>query len=126
MTGILSSFRDRRGASALEFGAVGAVLAGLLLGVWDVGNAVQQQIRLTEALRAAAEYARSFPTDSTGISDAVTRALPSGWTNVTVSVCAAPTCTPQGFISLSASRPFSAALIRSITSISASYVIRYQ
>ena len=138
--------RDRRGAAALEFGVVAGLLVILLLGVWDLGNAAQQEIRMQEALRAAAEYARSFPTNTTGISAAITAALPSDWTNVTVATpvdscaCWAPgtgttassNCScPSGttlarFLTLAASRPFSAMLIQSLTSISASYVLRYQ
>ncbi len=137
---------DRRGISALEFGLIGGLLATLLLGAWDIGNAAQQQIRLHEALRAAAEYARSFPTDTTGITSAVSGALPGGWTDASVAApvascacwnassgsSASSTCTcPTGetlerFLTLGVSRPFSAMLFRSLTLVSSSYVLRYQ
>lgn len=138
--------RDRRGISALEFGLVGGVLVVLVLSVWDLGSAAQQEIRLQEALRAAAQYASSFPTDTAGISNAVTNALPAGWADVSVatptnscacwsssggtaasSTCSCPTGTVlERMITLGVSRPFSPLLIQSITSISASYVVRYQ
>jgi Flp pilus assembly protein TadG len=143
---LLPLARDRRGVSALEFALVAGILATILLGVWDLGNAAQQQIRMQEALRAAAQYALSFPTDSTGIRNAVTAALPSGWTNVSVSTptsscscwsasggtttsstCSCPSgSTLQRFITLGVSRPFSPMLLSSITSVSARYAIRYQ
>ena len=138
--------RDRRGVSALEFGLIGGLLATLLIGTWDIGNAAQQRIRLQEALRAAAEYARSFPTDTAGISGAVIGALPAGWADASVaapvatcacwdsasgsvasSTCTCPTGeTLQRFLTLGVSRPFSAMLVKSITLVSASYVLRYQ
>lgn len=138
--------RDRRGVSALEFGLIAGVLATILLSVWDIGNAMQQEIRLEQALRAAAQYAQSFPTDTAGITAAVTNAVPAGWSDVSVaapsSACycassgsaavASPGCTcPSGetlerFLTLGASRPYSAALLTSITTLSGTYVLRYQ
>lgn len=140
---------DRRGVAALEFALIAGMLVTLFLGVWDVGNAAQQEIRLQNALRVAGEYALSFPTDAAGIVNQVTNALPAGWTDVMVTgptySCScwsatqgsfaasgtAPACScPAGsmlqqFLEIGASRPFSPLLIRSLVSISSHHVVRF-
>lgn len=150
MKGAWSTLRDRRGIVALEFALIGGMLVMVMLAVWDIGNAAQQTIRLHEALHAAGQYALSFPTDQTGIRRAVTNALPSGWTNVTVSGPAysctcwsssgssadpsgtAPACScPDGltveeFLQIGASRPLAPLLIQTLSAASASYVVRFQ
>lgn len=95
--------RDRLGVAALEFSLVAGVLVALLLGVFDIGSAVQQNIRLAEAVRAGGQFAISFPTlldaggacpvtsgDSpaapTSAACAITQALPASWSDVTINV----------------------------------------
>ena len=149
-SGLSSLLRGRRGVAAVEFAVVAGIAVVVMLAVWDLGNAAQQTIRLQEALRAAGQYALAFPTDAGGISNAVTNALPGGWTDVTVSgpnySCncwssssssatasgVAPDCTcPNGltlqmFVQIGVMRPFTPALISTLTSVSASYVVRFQ
>jgi Flp pilus assembly protein TadG len=115
--------RDRRGTAALEFMLIALALFTLLLAVAGFGDITQRQIALQEAVRAGGEYARSFPTDQTGIQNAVTQALPSGWTlsgtpAVTCSCSGAPTlcsgiatgttCNSPFLVVVSASMPASA------------------
>ena len=52
----------------------------LMLGAYDIGNAVQRQIALQEAVRSGGEYAVHFPTNPTAVKAAVMSALPAGWT----------------------------------------------
>ncbi|WP_458197216.1 TadE/TadG family type IV pilus assembly protein [Bradyrhizobium sp. UFLA05-153] len=71
--------RDQRGAAALEFIIVAVfVLVPLLFAVVEVGDVTQRQTAIQSAVRAGGEYARFFPTDSNGIQNTVTNALPSG------------------------------------------------
>jgi hypothetical protein len=85
----------------------------------------------------------SFPTDITGIKNAVVNALPSNWTNITVGtpsdscVCwtsgSISSCDSSGscasgqverFMTIPASSPYSGTFIN--TTISANYVARYK
>ena len=106
---------------------------------------MQQGLQLRQAVRAGALYAVQWPTDTTGMANAVTAALPAGM-NVTVAtpttscacwssaggVVAAPSCTCgtgqtlQMLVTLSASKSYSPWLLSSLTSISASNVVRTQ
>ncbi|MGF6313513.1 Flp pilus assembly protein TadG [Bradyrhizobium sp. i1.8.4] len=71
--------RDQRGAAALEFIIIAVfVLVPLLFAVVEVGDVTQRQTAMQSAVRAGGEYARFFPTDSNGIQNTVTNALPSG------------------------------------------------
>lgn len=78
---------DRRGGPAMEFAIIAPILAVCLIFVFDLGNALQQRIRLAEAVRAAGLYAFSYPTDlsnnvnSTAIAAAVASAVPD-WTDL--------------------------------------------
>lgn len=148
--GLSCLLRARRGVAALEFAVVAGITVVVMLAVWDLGNAAQQTIRLQEAVRAAGQYALTFPTDVGGITNAVTNALPGGWTDVTVSgpsySCScwsstsssatasgvAPDCTcPNGltlqmYVQVGAARPFSPTLIATLTNVSANYVVRFR
>jgi Flp pilus assembly protein TadG len=89
-------FRDQRGTAALEFMLIALTLLTLVFAVAGFGNVTQRQIAIQSAVRAGGEYARFFPTDQTGIQNAVVNALPSGWTlsgapTVTCSCAGAPT-----------------------------------
>jgi Flp pilus assembly protein TadG len=115
-----SFLRDQRGVAAIEFLLIASVLFTLLLVAAGFGNVAQRQIAIQSAVRAGGEYARFFPTDSTGIQNAVTKALPSGWTligtgepTVTCScndvattcsdIATGTTCAPPFLITISAS-----------------------
>ena len=67
MQRLLARMRDRRGVSALEFAVILPLLVIVFAGVFDLGNALQQSIRLEGAARAAAQYAFSNPNDEAGI-----------------------------------------------------------
>jgi Flp pilus assembly protein TadG len=77
--------RDRHGTSAVEFCVVAPLVLMAFALVADLGNAVQQSLRLETAARAGAQYALTFPTDAAAIQAEVRRALPD-WGDVTVEV----------------------------------------
>src|SRR3954447_5943663 len=87
--------RDRRGAAALEFMLVASALFTLLLAVAGFGDVTQRNVAIQSAVRAGGEYARFFPTDATGIQNAVSGALPSGWT---LSATPTVTCSCAGTV----------------------------
>lgn len=153
MRGLASMWRRlraaRRGATALEFAIVTPLMVTIILGTFDIGNILQQRIKLTDAVRTGGQYASSYPTDSTGIVTTVRGALPAGWTNVTVStpttrctcwtsgveaeascsdspVCPGSNSTPARYLTLTAARPNAPLLLLTLTSTSASYVARVQ
>ena len=138
-------WRDRRGVSALELALLGPLLALLLLGTVDVGGIVQQGLLLRQAVRAGALYAVQWPTDTTGMTNAITAALPSGvnatvatpttsiacWSSGNpVAVATNGTCgtgqTQQTYVTLSVSKSYSPLLLSSLNSVSASNVVRTQ
>ena len=136
--------RDRRGVSALELALLGPLLALMILGAVDLGGAVQQGLLLRQAVRAGALYAVQWPNDTTGITNAITAALPSPYQDAAVStssscacwssssgIVAQPSCTCttgtlQTYVTLSASRPYSPFLLKEIANTSASDVVRTQ
>ena len=85
--------RDQRGVAAFEFILIAFVLITVLFAAAGFGNVAQRQIALQTAVRAGGEYARFFPTDTTGIENAVTNALPSG---LTLSATPTVTCSCNG------------------------------
>ena len=136
--------RDQRGTASLEFMLIAFALFTLLLAVAGFGDVTQRQIAIQSAVRAGGEYARFFPTDQTGIQNAVMNALPSGWTlsgapTVTCSCAGATTscsgiatgttCNPPFLVKVSASMP-SSSIITPLWSgsfnNSASYEVRVQ
>ena len=136
--------RHRRGISAMEFAVIAPAFAVILFAMVDVGGAAFQYIELVQSLSAGSGYAMNHSSDTSGIKAAVTAALPSGWTDVTVgapryfctssakscssppassatSPIAASTCCPSGncassgqAIYLTASRPNSSIILSSI------------
>ena len=130
---------DRRAVAAVEFAIIASFLLMLLLGLYDIGNAVHERLLLQQALRAGGQYAMAFPdqtgdTDSpdNGIVQAIEQALPANGTGVTI---ATPVMSPEAgsgppyYITLGATRPYSAFLpfLRGLlTENAASYVVRVQ
>lgn len=135
----------------MEFGLVVPVIVIIVLGTYDLGNMIAIRGKLDDALHAGGIYAMSYPTSLTGMQTAVTAALPTGWTDVTVSTpvasCScwatggtvtAADCTSdpicpigqvnQRFIALSVTRPFEPLLLPTATfnSVSTTYVVRVQ
>lgn len=133
--------RCRKGLAAIEFALVAPITVLLLVGVMDLGNALQQKQRLSAAAQAGAAYALTFPADSAGIQAAINRML-SGWSGVTVTVpapvCECPgtagtvdcdTVCPTGrqsYVSITLSRPFTPMLLKNLTEVSANVVLRLQ
>jgi Flp pilus assembly protein TadG len=73
---------DRRGIAAAEFAMVATVLLLFVLAILDIGASIQQRMVLQQAARGAGIYAQSFPNQTTGITEAITAALPASWTNI--------------------------------------------
>jgi Flp pilus assembly protein TadG len=136
---------NRSGVAAAEFALIAPVMLILLLGVYDIGNAIQQRLQLEQAVRAGAQYALSWPDQISGIKAAITAALPSSW-NATVDAnychsgtspasspaspsCPAATCsgsTTETLVTLCASTTSTAFLFPSVAGNSVTYVIRVQ
>ena len=139
----------------MEFAVIAPILLACMIAVFDLGSALQQRIRLAEAVRAGGVYAVSYPTtggsnalNTTAIANAVTNAVPD-WTDLTVatptetcicwnqstSVSTNQSCTPsltcasgselRRYITISASRPFNPVLMSNITTLAFSHVVRY-
>lgn len=143
--------RDRSGVAAAEFAVIATVMLTVLLGVFDLGNAVQERMQLEQALRAGAQYALSWPDRTTGstesIQAAITAALPARWTGAVVTVgalqcycwssgggealgdcyttCPAGT-TKRSYVTLTATNSATPFLLSALTGNSASYVVRFQ
>ena len=85
--------RCRRGAIAVEFALIAPVLAALVVGMFEYFGATHQAMQLASAARAGAEYALSYPSDSTGIEQAIQGSgqLATAGLSITVSqVCECP------------------------------------
>ena len=78
------SLRHRGGISAVEFTLIAPALGMIIFAMVDVGSAAFQYIEPVQALSAGSSYAMNHSSDTSGIQAAVTAALPSGWSNVTV------------------------------------------
>ncbi|WP_191058664.1 TadE family protein [Geminicoccus harenae] len=125
--------------AALEFAVILPVLAVTLMGLIDLGSAVQQSIRLEAAARAGAQYAMAAPSDQVGIADAVRAALPD-WTDFTVAPaamtcvcpgtgpagCASTTCVAplERYVSISVTRSFTGLLLTDLTTLQGDMTLR--
>lgn len=125
---------QRRGVAAVEFALVATPMLILMLGVYDVANAVQERLLMQQALRAGGQYAISFPppvgditsSGAAAVVSAVNQALPQSWKDnppaITVTF---PAC--SGIcIGLAATRPYVPFLPGLLAENSATYVIRVQ
>ena len=68
---------DRSGVAALEMVAVAPVLLLILVACIDFGRFISQNIELSHAVRAGAQYAVTAPNSKALVEDAVRQALPS-------------------------------------------------
>lgn len=148
-------WRNKRGGPALEFALIAPILTTCLIFVYDLGNSLQEHIRLREAVRAGGLYAVYFNASFDGMTSAVRAAVPE-WTpdNVSLTVPAvtwacycwtsttnvsAPTaCTPaapgncassvemQRFVSFRATKRFSAIFLTNMSLVSVNHVVRVQ
>ncbi|MBX6374639.1 MAG: pilus assembly protein [Acetobacteraceae bacterium] len=143
-----AALRSVRGVSAIEFALIAPLMILTLLGAFDLGNAIQQRIRLEAAARAGAQYAVTNPSDATGTA-AVVRANLAGWSDITIEPpvrtcrcddgaavdCATGICNsgngaPITYISVTVTRPFtfispvSALLLPSLATLKGNVEIR--
>lgn len=82
---------DRKGAAVIEFVIVAPVLFLVMFGLFNIGNAIQQEISLEQAVRAGGILALSAGDNHTAIVNAVQMALaPQGWPSVNVATTLAP------------------------------------
>lgn len=88
----LRLWRDRRGLAALEMAAVAPFLLFMVLACVDYGRMLSQNIELTHAVRAGAQYSITAPNAKTRIEDAVRGALPAKFRTSAVSVTATCHC----------------------------------
>ena len=123
----------------MEFAIVGGTLTALLMLAYDIGGAVLERAMLAQAVQTAGHYATAFPTQSSGVTAAISAALPSGWTNVSSNVaclCAdgsTPSCstfacpTAQRYVKVTVNRPYTLLYFNDASfSNSASHVVRVQ
>ncbi len=139
--------RGGRGVASIEFGAVMAAIIVIMLGTYDIGNYVLQQMKLQEAAQVGGLYSVSYPLDTAGTLAAVNDALPTGWVgSVAITgpsmTCScggsgtgdAATCTaacPTGqvtrFVTVSLQRDYTPLLLTTVlTSTTATYVAQIQ
>jgi pilus assembly protein CpaE len=138
---------NRSGVAAAEFALIAPIMLTLLLGVYDIGNAIQQRLQLELVVRAGAQYALSWPDQTSGIEATITAALPSTNATVNVSYChssgdgttptssaTSPLCpatcgsgsTTETYVTLCASNNSTPFLFSSVAGNSATYVVRVQ
>jgi Flp pilus assembly protein TadG len=143
--------RARRGIAAVEFALIAPIMVVCLLAVYDLGRALQQQIRLNQALAAGGMFAIYYPRDSAGMANVVSAAV-SSWTDVTVatpttacycynagtdaSTSISCTFTTQGsctgsnvfrrYITLGASRPVTPIFFSMMNTTSVQHVVQVQ
>jgi Flp pilus assembly protein TadG len=143
---VRGALHGRRGIASLEFAMTMGAIIVIVLGTYDVGNYVLQEMKLTEAVDVGGQYAVSYPADTNGMKTAVAAALPASWTVAATPVmnckCATggtetdadctvmPVCplgqTTERFITITLTRAYSPLLIGALTSTTASYVARVQ
>lgn len=145
-----AAVRGRRGVAAIEFGIVMSAIVVLVLGTYDIGNYVVDQMKLADAAHVAGVFLISYPDDTAGMTLALDDVLPVGWAddvNVTgpsmtcacgtagggatpASCSGSPVCslgqTPQRFMTITLQRNYTPLLIPGLTSVSSTYVARIQ
>jgi len=143
--------QSRRGIAAAEFALIAPIMVVCLVAVYDLGRALQQQIRLNQAVEAGGMFAIYFPANSAGMTSVVSAAV-SSWTNVSVatpsttcfcyntgtSVLASIACSFTSvnscggtsvfrrYISLGASRPVTPIFFTTMTTTSVQHVVQAQ
>lgn len=131
----------RRGIAALEFALIVPLFLIMLLATVDFGLWIVGQMQLQTALVAGGHYAQSFPTDTTGITNAVGTVMPAAASLVTVSLSSDcgpgstvasngdSSCSPgtrRVYVTLAAQIPFTPLYMSTFLNISNQYVVRVQ
>lgn len=136
--------RDRGGVAAVEFAIIGSVVTVILFGVFDLSSAALRRMELAQAVRAGGEYALHFPSDVTGIQNAITNSISSSWNaSVTTSVSCGCTvssnwqcngtvptgCASPYYVSVTATAPVNTLTYRFLgpnANVSATYVAQFK
>jgi Flp pilus assembly protein TadG len=94
---------DQKGSTVVEFALVGTFVAVCLVSLIDLATAINSFTKLSSGMRAGSQYALSYPSDDTGIRQAIASAssLPASDMTVTTSqFCevnnVGSSCTPGG------------------------------
>jgi Flp pilus assembly protein TadG len=142
----LSAARSRRGIASIEFAIVTALIITIVLGTYDLGGYVLQQMALAEAAYAGGQDAVSYPPldisnsndpNTQNLINTIQNALPANWVlggDTQYSLSMTPTCgnaTPSTgcLVTINLTRDYTALLIPGIaglSSTSATYVARIQ
>ena len=69
---IFALLRRRGGNTAIEFAMIAPILAGMLVGMTDLGVGIYENMEVRNAAQAGAQYAIAKGWDSTAIQNAVT------------------------------------------------------
>ncbi len=78
---------DEKGSSLVEFALAGVFVAWSLITLIDVASALNNFTKLSNGMRAGQQYALKYPSDNSGIAQAIASAstLPSNDVSVTTS-----------------------------------------
>jgi len=87
-------FKNKDGASAIEFALIGGILCMLLLGIADFGIGFWEQMQVASAAQAGADYVQNNVYSSTSVQNAAQNATNlSGITVSSSTSCGCPTST---------------------------------
>ena len=87
---IFALLRRRGGNTAIEFAMIAPVLAGMLVGMTDLGVGIYENMEVRNAAQAGAQYAVAKGWDSTAIQNAVTGS--SSMSGISASPAPAQSC----------------------------------
>ncbi len=93
---LLAALRARRGVAAAEFALIAVPMVMLLIATYNIGIVVYERTLLAQAVRAGAQYALSFPTQTDSAVSAVKAALPTGLQSTAQATVVACHCTAGG------------------------------
>jgi hypothetical protein len=84
--------------ASVEFAFIVPIIILIVLGTYDIGNYVLQEMKLTEAAQAGGQYAVAYPSDNAGTTCAVQLVL---CPNVTTGRCPGAASCPLPAITIS-------------------------
>ena len=90
--------RAQEGTIAAEFALAAPVLLLLVSGMVDLGLALDQSSSLSNAARAGAQYAVRFPSDTSGITQVVAKAMNADPSDLTVNANLTCECPGGGVV----------------------------
>ena len=83
---ISAPWRREEGSITVEMAAIASFLTVAAVGLFQFGAMMHQSVQLQQAARAGVEYAMKFPSDVSGIEQAVTQAAHLDPTGLAISV----------------------------------------